>query len=124
MKFKLLTIIIAMQLASVGTLHAQDKVKKFCELLFRNAAFSGKYNSSITLDYGQTKKYTPLNDSTFVGKLMKVEAFETLVGALNYMTELGWKYEGSSPLVYESSTSGIRVLFSREFDRSELKGGK
>lgn len=120
MNYKSLAMIILLSSAFIYRSNAQEKVKKFCTI-----SYGGNYDlwRNPRIDYGQTKRYTPLKDSIFVQKLNRVEAIENFVQALNYMTGLGWKYEGNIPLA-DPGHPELRVLFSRDFDPSELTEGK
>lgn len=93
---------------------AQNTVKRFCEV--------SVYGNVVKLNYGQSRKYTPFKDSVFVNKLRRVESLDKLVAVLNYMSDFGWKYEWSIPEIsgYNNTSTTVRVLFSKEFDRSAL----
>ncbi|HEY0174902.1 MAG TPA: hypothetical protein VGC08_00900 [Pedobacter sp.] len=108
---KIFAILIMLQLTAV-TLYAQDKVKRFCEM-----SVSGR---RIRLDYGQTKTSDPFRDPVYINKLLRVESFEKMVAAMNYMSDMGWKYEGSTPIHYSENSNEIRVLFSKEFEPAAL----
>ncbi|HWW42364.1 hypothetical protein [Pedobacter sp.] len=120
MNYKSLAVIMLLSSAFIYRSNAQEKVKKFCTI-----SYGGNYDlwRNPRIDYGQTKRYTPLKDSVFIQKLNKVEAIENFVQALNYMTGLGWKYEGNIPLA-DPSRPEFRILFSRDFDPAELTEGK
>jgi hypothetical protein len=120
MNYKSLVLVALLSLAFLPPSNAQEKVKKFCTI-----SYGGNYSlwRNPRIDYGQTKRYTPIKDSVFVQKLNRVEAIENFVQALNYMTGLGWKYEGNIPLA-NSDHPEFRVLFSRDFDPAELTEGK
>lgn len=118
MIMKTLYVLVFLQLA-VMTLHAQHTVKRFCQLRVYNKVFSSR-NKSIELDYGQLKNTSPFRDSLYVIKLLRVESFNTLVSALNYMSDLGWKYE-SSTANRDTELSDVVVLFSKEFEPKDLR---
>ena len=60
----------------------------YCELIGRNKTFSSKIN--IIVDYGEQK---PLfSDLRLKDENGKVQTFNSLVDALNYMGNLGWEF--------------------------------
>jgi len=115
MKRKLIFIFPALlfllQFVAFGT-QAQKKVKKYCEVAYSAALFDARYH----VDYGQDKNYSPIKDSVYVGKLLKVKAMKTRIEVLNYMSALGWDFVSVS-----GDRDEYRVfIFSREFDPAEL----
>ena len=120
MKLKFLFVVIFLNVAVMSWSAAQEKVKKFCELSFNYKTFRGKtFKSNIHVEYGQTEDVSPFKNEKVSRDLLKTESMITLVRAMNYMTSIGWKYEANIPVVY-SGDDGVRVLFSKEFDSTEL----
>lgn len=120
MNYKSLFLIILVPFALISKSKAQEKVKKFCVLSCESQSLNSKGNNPYpTIDFGQTKKYSPLKDSTATAKLNRVETIDNFVKAMNYMTELGWKYEGNV-FIYEPSNPRVSILFSKEFYPAEL----
>ena len=111
MKNKLCVIVFVVSFCLATKADAQEKIKRFCEITFYP---SGNF---FQIDYGQTKKTNPFKDSTFIKKIKGLEGIHNLIKGLNYMTDLGWKYETNIP--YDTGFR-IEVLFSREFMPDEL----
>lgn len=98
--------------------NAQVKIKKFCTL-----TYYAQDLRTPQIDYGQTRKYSPLKDSIFVHKLDQVEYMSNFIRVMNYITELGWNYEGNISSRQANSTE-IKILFSRDFFPAELTEDK
>lgn len=118
MNSKILVVIALVSFLFILPSSAQVKIKKFCTLSFRSQSLS-----SPDIDYGQSRKYNPLKDSTFVHQLEQVEYMTNFIKAMNYLTGLGWNYEGNISTT-ESDHVGVKILFSREFYPAELTEGK
>lgn len=118
MNSKTLVLIALISFLFILPSDAQVKIKKFCAL-----TYYGKDLHTPHIDYGQTRKYSPLKDSIFVHKLNQVEYMSNFIQVMNYITELGWHYEGNISANQVNSTE-IKILFSREFYPAELTEGK
>lgn len=118
MNCKTLILIALVSYLFILPVSAQVKIKKFCTVSFRSQSLS-----SPTIDYGQTRKYSPLKDSTFVHKLKQVEYMTNFIQVMNYLTGLGWNYEGNISTT-ESNRTEVKILFSREFYPAELMEDK
>jgi len=118
MKSKTLVLFALISFLFILPSNAQVKIKKFCMVSFRSQSLN-----SPTIDYGQTRKYRPLKDSAFVHKLEQVEYMANFIQVMNYLTGLGWNYEGNISTT-ESDRTEVKILFSREFYPAELTKGK
>ena len=117
MKYKIMIIGILLCMPFFKA-QSQTRIKKFCEL---SVTIERSDKVGISIDYGQTEYHKLFRDSIYMRDLNKVAYFDTMVKALNYMTKMGWKYEWNVP------GGGLgqpwyyaRIMFSREFDVSEL----
>jgi hypothetical protein len=90
---------------------AQAPVKRFCEILY----IPGR--EFLYIDYGKIDKIEPFKDSTFVRKINLIKRMDNLISGMNYMTDLGWKFESD---ISQSTSAVIRILFSREFNLNEV----
>ncbi len=95
------------------------KVEQYCELVAQARILSRKVN--IDIDYGDERKFFKdyrLKDET--GKLKK---FNSIVDALNYMGQHGWKLVNAF-LVSEGSGSAINnvyhYVFKKEFSKEDV----
>lgn len=118
MNFKTLFLIALVSCLFILPASAQVKIKKFCTVSFRYQSLN-----SPSIDYGQTRKYSPLKDSAFVHKLEQVEYMTNFIQVMNYLTGLGWNYEGNISTA-ESDRVEVKILFSREFYPAELTEGE
>lgn len=118
MNSKTLVLIALVSCLFILPSNAQVKIKKFCTVSFRSQSLN-----SPSIDYGQNRKYSPLKDSAFVHKLEQVEYMTNFVQVMNYLTGLGWNYEGNITST-ESDRTEVKILFSREFYPAELTEGK
>lgn len=102
---------------TIQNVYSQQKVKKYCELFIQYRSSSP--NVRVKIDAGVTKLNLQFRDSTVMVRLKRAERFETLSGALNYLNEIGWNYEVSIPSP-ETGGQIVRLVLSKEFDRSEI----
>ncbi len=92
------------------------KVEQYCELVAQYRLLSRKVN--IDVDYGDERKFFKdyrLKDET--GKLKK---FNSVVDALNYMGQQGWKLVNAF-LVSEGSGTTINNVYHYVFKKEFLK---
>ncbi len=95
---------------------AETKVEQYCELVAQYRILSRKVN--IDVDYGDERKFFKdyrLKDET--GKLKK---FNSIIDALNYMGQQGWKLVNAF-LVNEGSGSTINNVYHYVFRKEFLK---
>ncbi|WP_367865590.1 hypothetical protein [Pedobacter sp. WC2423] len=118
MNSKTLVVIALVSFLFILPSSAQVKIRKFCTVSYRYQSLK-----SPDIDYGQSRKYNPLKDSTFVHKLEQVEYMTNFIQVMNYLTGLGWNYEGNISTT-ESNNLEVKILFSREFYPAELTEGK
>ncbi len=71
------------------TMSAQMPYKVYCTLQGNEKDFKNN-QVSLRIDYGQES----LKDNKLVDENGKEIKFNTMVSAMNYMSRLGWKYEG------------------------------
>ncbi|RAJ28572.1 hypothetical protein [Pedobacter cryoconitis] len=118
MNLKTLVLIALVSFLFILPSNAQVKIKKFCTLTYYSQDLHTPH-----IDYGQRRKYSPLKDSAFVHKMEHVESLSNFVQAMNYLTGLGWNYEGNIP-TNQSDGNEVVILFSREFNPAELTEGQ
>lgn len=71
------------------TVTAQTPYKVYCTLQGNEKEFRNN-QVSLSIDYGQES----LNDNKLVDENGQEIKFNTMVSAMNYMSKLGWNYEG------------------------------
>jgi hypothetical protein len=94
---------------SATKVSAQTNVKRFCVISFYSR------NEFLLIDYGKINKIDPFKDSNFIKKLNMVKRIDNLIKGLNYMSDLGWKFESNI-----SYGTGTGILLSRDFSPNEL----
>ena len=102
--------------------HAQTneiKVEQYCELVAQARILSRKVN--IDVDYGDERKL--FKDYRLKDESGKLKKFNTVVDALNYMGQQGWKLVNAF-LVTEGGGSTItnvyHYVFKKEFSKEEV----
>lgn len=78
--------------------------REYCELLGQATLLSGKVK--VTVDFGQST-------SRITDEAGKVEKFNSMVDAMNYMAAQGWEFEAAYA-VTESSQNVYHWLMSRQ----------
>lgn len=72
--------------------NAQETVRKYAELLgYQKGLFSEKV--TVSVDLGQSVSMWKRNDRKIVDENGKDIVFNTMIDAMNYMGERGWKFE-------------------------------
>lgn len=121
MKSKIIIGLAFIFYTTIQNVYAQQKVKKYCELFiqYRSLWSQSSPNVRVRIDAGVSKLNPQFRDSTVIVRLKRAEGYETLSGALNYLNEIGWNYEASIPSP-ETGGQIVRLILSKEFDRSEI----
>ncbi len=105
---------------SFGKSQASDaKVDQYCELIAQARLFSRKVN--IDIDYGDERKF--FKDYRLKDESGKLKKFNSVVDALNYMGQQGWKLVNAFLVTEGSGTSVSNVyhyVFRKEFLKSEV----
>ncbi len=91
------------------------KVEQYCEIMANGKLFSRKV--SITVDYGEFQHL--FSDMRMKDELGKVQNFNSVVDALNYMGKQGWKLVNAFP-ISESNGTVYHYYFKKVFLKSEL----
>lgn len=82
--------LISLFLATIAfSLSAQTPYKVYCTLQGNEKELRNN-QVSLSIDYGQES----LKDNKLVDENGKEIKFNTMVSAMNYMSKLGWEYEG------------------------------
>ncbi len=92
-----------------------SKVDQYCEIMAIGKLFSRKV--SITVDYGQFQRV--FSDMRLKDEEGKVENFNSVVDALNYMGKQGWKLVNAFPLT-EGSGNVLHFYFKKTIAKSDL----
>lgn len=79
----------AVLLFNVATAFSQNTYKVYCTLMGKEKDFRNN-QVSLSIDYGQES----LKDNKLVDANGEEIKFNTMVSAMNYMSKLGWNYEG------------------------------
>lgn len=117
MKISLLIIVILLALSANSN---AQKVEKYCELVATAKLFSAKVN--IDVNFGEERKFFEFKDRRVKDSLGSVKRFNSVVDALNYMGQQGWKLVNAFPV--STGTTGGAVyhfFFKKEFDASEIE---
>ena len=100
---KRIVIIVASLLLSALSASAQGKV--YCEILGTQKFLSTKV--TITVDFGQERKF--FGDNRLVDADGKVQEFNSMVDAMNYMGTLGWEFEQAYVVTMGSGAGASNV---------------
>jgi len=100
---KRIVIIVASLLFFALSASAQSKV--YCELLGTQKFLSTKV--TVSVDFGQERKF--FGDNRMVDANGKVQEFNSMVDAMNYMGTLGWEFEQAYVVTVGSGTSASNV---------------
>lgn len=117
MKKTIFSLIVMMMLSVCA--FAQDTQPKeklhrvYCELLGTQKFMSQKCNVSV--DFGQN----PYENSRLVDEKGKSITFNSMVDAMNYMGELGWKFEQAYVVTVSSSQNVYHWLLSKDITEDE-----
>jgi len=122
MKSKILVLTVLMGMLSFTTVMAQEQSNEnketrsvYCQVVVSQKFMSSKMKMHV--DYGEKTSWIGPYEKVRDEQSGKVQAFNSQVDALNYMTEEGWNYITSYVVV---STSGMSTqvefyyLLSRE----------
>jgi hypothetical protein len=91
------------------------QVEQYCEIMANGKLFSRKV--SITVDYGEFQHL--FSDRRMKDEQGKVQNFNSVVDALNYMGRQGWKLVNAFPMTENNSTV-YHYYFKKTFLKSEL----
>ena len=100
---KRIVIIVSSLLFFALSASAQSKV--YCELLGTQKFLSTKV--TVSVDFGQERKF--FGDNRMVDANGKVQEFNSMVDAMNYMGTLGWEFEQAYVVTVGSGTSASNV---------------
>ena len=82
-------ILIIVSSLFLFALYASAQSKVYCELLGTQKFLSTKV--TVSVDFGQERKF--FGDNRMVDANGKVQEFNSMVDAMNYMGTLGWEFE-------------------------------
>ncbi len=98
---------------------AETKVEQYCELVAQSRLLTRKVN--IDVDYGDERKL--FMDYRLKDESGKLKKFNTVVDALNYMGQQGWRLVNAF-LVTEGAGASIsnvyHYVFKKEFSKEEV----
>ena len=97
-------VIIAASLFLVA-LSASAQSKVYCELLGTQKFLSTKV--TVSVDFGQERKF--FGDNRMVDADGKVQEFNSMVDAMNYMGTLGWEFEQAYVVTMGSGAGASNV---------------
>jgi hypothetical protein len=92
------------------------KVEQYCEMVATGRMLSTKVNIDVT--YGEERKFFKIygvRDEN--GKLKK---FNSVVDALNYLGQQGWKMVNAFPVSEANGPKVFHYIFKKEFLKSEV----
>jgi hypothetical protein len=97
--------------------YAQDtpKVEQYCEVVATGRRLSSKI--TIDIDYGQEKILW--KDNRVKDEEGKVEKFNSVIDALNYLGKLGWKLVNAFPVYNDNGPKIYHYVFKKEFLKKE-----
>ncbi len=97
----------------------ESSVEQYCELVAQNRILSRKVN--IDVDYGDERKL--FRDYRLKDESGRLKKFNTVVDALNYMGQQGWKLVNAF-LVTEGTGATVNnvyhYVFKKEFSKEEV----
>jgi len=96
-----------------------QKVEKYCEIIATGRLLSRKV--TIDIDYGEERKFFSFKDSRVKDELGKVQKFNSVVDALNYIGSLGWVFVNAFPISTGNGPAVYHFYFKKQFDTSELE---
>ena len=91
------------------------KVEQYSEIMAIGKLFSRKV--SITVDYGEFQHF--FSDMRMKDEQGKIQNFNSVVDALNYMGKQGWKLVNAFPMT-ENNGTVYHFYFKKTFLKSEL----
>ena len=98
-KYLIATLFFATVTVPACAQSAQPQGSQFCSLVVSDP-FGPRQH--LTLDYGQRSKVSPITDSELQQEVSAIEAMDSVVQGLAYLTQHGWQVIGfSTPGVYE-----------------------
>lgn len=100
---KRIVIIVASLFLFALSASAQSKV--YCELLGTQKFLSTKV--TVSVDFGQERKF--FGDNRMVDADGKVQEFNSMVDAMNYMGTLGWEFEQAYVVTVGSGAGASNV---------------
>ena len=86
-------------------LSASAQIKVYCELLGTQKFLSTKV--TVSVDFGQERKF--FGDNRMVDADGKVQEFNSMVDAMNYMGTLGWEFEQAYVVTMGSGAGASNV---------------
>jgi hypothetical protein len=112
--------IIVMALFIMGVQHSfaqtdSAKVDQFCQIIARPRLLSSKV--TIDMDFGGVKKFW--NDTRLKDQQGQVRTFNTVVDAMNYMSNQGWSFINAYPV----KTYGVEIFhiaYKRTINKKDL----
>lgn len=103
----------------IPKVEAQQKAKQYCELFFEYKN-SSRFEGNAKISLGEIKTEQALLIYTTLDQIKQVESFKELPTILNYMSKSGWTlntvFPVSIPLLNNSYSQSVRILFSKEID--------
>lgn len=114
MKWIILTVFISISLSSFAQTDT-SKVEQYCEVLGIQKFMSRK--CTITVDFGEERSIW--KDTRIRDEGGKIETFNSLVDALNYMAIKGWKFINA--FAYDAGGQNVyHFYFKKEFLKSDI----
>lgn len=109
--FKLLTILsllITSNLAWAQEISTNGvKPYVYCQIVSSSVTFSNKIN--VNIDYGQEKNFLEI-DLIKTADSKRAIKFNSMIDALNYMSEQGWEFVQAYVIVIGTDRSHIYIL--------------
>ncbi len=109
---KLFLLFTFLMLFSISTFSQ----KVYCEIVGHSKMFSSKV--SISIDYGQETSYFSMPEKLVDKNGKKIE-FNSMVDALNYMSELGWELETTYAISHGQNYQVYHFLLSKTIGKQE-----
>lgn len=98
-------ILIIVSSLFLSALYASAQSKVYCELLGTQKFLSTKV--TVSVDFGQERKF--FGDNRMVDANGKVQEFNSMVDAMNYMGTLGWEFEQAYVVTVGSGAGASNV---------------
>lgn len=98
-------LIIAIALSSLvfisATVLGEDTKEHevYCQIVGTRQLFSSKL--TITVDYGEPRKW--FSDQRIKDETGKIQKFNSMIDAMNYMSDQGWTFVCAYPVTHDNS---------------------
>jgi len=115
---KVFIFVLLLQVVSLASFAQTDttKIEQYCQVIVTSRLMSNKV--TIDIDFGEEKSiWTDSRVRTYDGKLQK---FNTVVDAMNFMGKEGWVFINAYP-VFNGNIDIYHFAFKKQFTKAEMQ---